>query len=87
MEREGKQLVCIIEDNGIGREKARQLKANSILTHQSHGMKITEERLNAIGKVKGAKVEIIDLKNDIGQAAGTKVIIRLPFKIMKEKMK
>jgi len=50
-------------------------------------MKITEERLNAIGKVKGAKVEIIDLKNDIGQAAGTRVIIRLPFKIMKEKMK
>lgn len=87
VEREGKQLVCIIEDNGIGREKARQLKANSILTHQSHGMKITEERLNAIGKVKGAKVEIIDLHNDIEQAMGTKVIIRLPFKKIKEKIK
>jgi len=84
IEKSGKHLVCLLEDNGVGREKARQLQANSSLKHKSFGMKITEERLAAIGKVKGAKVEIIDLYNTEGQARGTRVVIRLPFKKRKE---
>lgn len=79
-EKEGKFLKCIIEDDGIGREKSRQLKAKSALTHQSHGMKITEERLKATGKTKGAKVEIIDRYDINERALGTRVVIKIPLK-------
>jgi two-component sensor histidine kinase len=79
-EKEGKLLKCIIEDDGIGREKSRQLKAKSALGRQSHGMKITEERLKATGKAKGAKVEIIDRYDANEQPLGTRVVIKMPIK-------
>jgi anti-sigma regulatory factor (Ser/Thr protein kinase) len=82
VERQEKLLVCTIEDDGIGREKAAALKAKSVLLskQKSHGMQITEERLKKTGKIKGARVEIIDLKDTKGEATGTRVIVRLPFK-------
>ncbi len=87
IERNDKKLVCIIEDDGIGRERSREMKANSVFKHQSHGMKITEERLKASGNIKGSRIEIIDLKDTNGEGMGTRVIIRLPFKLRDEKSK
>lgn len=83
--REGKQLLCIIEDDGIGREKAREQQAVSIMKRKSLGMKITEERIQSSGKIKGTRLEILDLKDPEGTALGTRVIIRLPLKRKKEK--
>ena len=86
IERSGKHLACIIEDDGIGREKAREMQAASVLhKHKSQGMAITEERLKALGKVKGSKVEIVDLHDSAGNGAGTRVIVRLPFRLLKNK--
>jgi len=77
------KLVCEIEDDGVGREKSRKMQENTVLHQgrQSHGMKINDERLRMIGKTKGAKVEIVDLKNVKGEATGTRVIISFPFKL------
>ena len=36
----------MIEDNGIGRYKAKQIKANSNIKHNSKGLKMISERLN-----------------------------------------
>ena len=83
IERVGKHLVCTIEDNGIGRKKSRELKAKSALQHKSVGMKITQERILAAGKIKGAKLEIQDIKDTLGEALGTRVILHLPFKLKK----
>lgn len=85
VERQGKQLICMIEDDGIGREKSREIKENSVLAkqHKSQGMKITEERLKAFAKVKGSYVEIIDLYDNEDQGTGTRVIVKLPFKLFK----
>ena len=80
VERDGKHLVCTIKDNGIGRAKAAEIKAASVLQQNSVGMKINQERLNVVGRAKGAKVEIIDLYDEEGKASGTQVIIRLPYK-------
>ena len=80
VERDGKYLVCIIKDNGVGRTKAAEIKAASVLQQNSVGMKINQERLNVVGRAKGAKVEIIDLYDEEGKANGTQVIIRLPYK-------
>ncbi len=80
IEKVGKHLVCMIKDDGVGRAKAAEIKASSVLQQNSVGMKINQERLNVVGRAKGAKVEIIDLQEKDGQASGTKVVIRLPYK-------
>ena len=85
VKKEGKYLICTVEDDGIGREKARQIKEKSVFKHQSQGMKITEERLKMVGKVKGSKVDIIDLYDDAGNARGTRVVLRIPYTELKLK--
>jgi LytS/YehU family sensor histidine kinase len=81
---ENNQLVCEIEDNGIGREKAREIKRKR--EHQSAGMKNIEERITIINRVSEIKVklEVIDLHDAKGTALGTKV--RLKFNNVFEKM-
>ena len=56
-------LQCQIIDDGIGREKSRAMKKASVFQHKSMGMQITEDRLKAMGKIKGARVHIDDLTN------------------------
>lgn len=79
----GKKLRCIIEDNGIGRTASDKLKKASILQHKSMGMKITEERLKGMGRIKGARIVIEDLTDELGNASGTRVILQLPYKFRK----
>jgi ligand-binding sensor domain-containing protein len=74
------QLECIIEDDGVGRQKASQLK-NKMSSHKSVGLKVTEERLQLLSLRTGKKtnVQVVDLYNEENIAAGTKVIIHLPL--------
>jgi putative methionine-R-sulfoxide reductase with GAF domain len=77
----GENMIrCIIEDNGIGREKARELKSKSATTRKSLGMKLTENRLTLLNKYAEhtASVEIIDLENKEEQPGGTRVILKIP---------
>lgn len=69
-------LQVEIIDNGIGRESAEALSKHE---RKSYGLSITKERMEAINKIEGANqsFDIIDLYDDEGQPAGTKVIIRL----------
>jgi len=69
-------LLITIEDNGVG----RNYKKNTLETFnkKSHGLKITEDRLNILSKEGNeSSVEIIDLKNERNEPTGTKVMIRL----------
>ena len=72
-------LVCEIDDNGIGRKKAAELKSNMHIEYQSKGMSISKRR----GELYKIDQEIIDKKDDSGACAGTKVIVKIPldFKI------
>jgi tetratricopeptide (TPR) repeat protein len=76
---ENNMLVCIIEDNGIGRLAANALKSKSAEKNKSFGMSITKERLNYVNRenVSEPNIEIIDLVDDKNNALGTKVIIRI----------
>lgn len=69
--------LIAIEDNGIGRAKARQLKAGQNQIHKSHGLTITKERMDLMKKSlnREADFQIIDLKNDNNKAIGTRVEI------------
>ncbi|WP_338874853.1 histidine kinase [Spirosoma sp. SC4-14] len=52
------RLIIDIEDNGIGRAASARLQANSLTAHKTHGIAITEERLNLINEMYGADARI-----------------------------
>jgi len=51
--KEENQLKCIVEDNGIGRERSKNMKGESAMNHTSKGMKLIEDRLKAWSQTKG----------------------------------
>ncbi|MEL6923777.1 MAG: histidine kinase, partial [Bacteroidota bacterium] len=80
--REGDQLRLEVTDNGIGRERARAAKSRSAMKKKSFGTAITKDRISLLNKLyqTAATVEILDLKDENGQASGTKVVLMLPFR-------
>ncbi len=74
-------LQIIIEDNGIGRKKALEIKNKKVHKKESLGLKITEERLKHFSKNLQNKPSItfIDLTNNSQQPIGTRVEINIPF--------
>ncbi len=77
----GTVLFCDIEDNGIGRKKAMEIKSKSAVRQKSMGLQITSERLKMVNQLQGIemKVSIIDLIDEAGLALGTKVHIQMPI--------
>jgi tetratricopeptide (TPR) repeat protein len=73
-------LICKITDNGIGREKALELKGKSSTQNKSMGMKITAGRITLLhqGKDIDEPIKIIDLVLPDGTSAGTEVILKIP---------
>lgn len=67
-----------VSDNGIGRERARQLKEINRPEHQSYGIQITQERIQLYNRSdnKTGNVTITDLYEN-NQPCGTKVVIQL----------
>ncbi|MCC6727143.1 MAG: histidine kinase [Saprospiraceae bacterium] len=78
-------ILCTVEDDGIGMQKARelQLKNPNFKDHKSMGTRITQERLEILLRSRNSEenaVEIIDLLDEeTGKALGTKVEIRIPI--------
>ncbi len=73
----GTLVRCEVEDNGVGRAQAKQREQNNDEKHESAALQITKERLqllNQSGQEKSS-LEIIDLKNGLGEATGTKVVL------------
>lgn len=73
-------LVCTVRDNGIGRKTALELKNKSSAEHKSSAIQITNERLKRLSEEfkADAGVEITDIFDETGKAAGTKIEIRIP---------
>lgn len=74
-------MICIIQDNGIGRAAASRQSLNKT-SHESLGITITKKRLANIWneKFKHDYIKIIDLTNQSGEANGTRVEIIFPYK-------
>ncbi|MCW3085584.1 MAG: ypdA 5 [Bacteroidetes bacterium] len=77
--KEGPLLKCVIEDNGIGRKKAGENNMNR--QHRSMGTSLTKERLTVINELHNSKLSetIIDLYDENGNAAGTRIEIHVPI--------
>ena len=73
-------LTILIEDDGIGREKAGELLRQQSAGHKSLATKIIRERIKIFNKKLKRKItmEIIDLKDEQGEAKGTRVVFGIP---------
>ena len=73
-------LECIIEDNGIGRKRAMELKAENPIEYQSRGMSLTAERIALLNEGRERKIEAIieDLKDEEANVAGTRIRVLFP---------
>jgi ligand-binding sensor domain-containing protein len=75
-------LICIIEDNGIGRNASFELNKSREKFHTSFATSANEKRLSLINldRKNKIKVDTIDLFNENKQSNGTKIIITIPLK-------
>ncbi len=74
-------LVVTIQDDGIGRFKAQEIKSKQMTYNPSHGMKVTAERLSILNKKlkADAKIIVTDLYDKSKNPLGTRVELRLPY--------
>lgn len=75
------KILCVVEDNGVGRRYSERKKIEAGGAHKSYGMSITKRRLEMLGQLSNDdfSVEIIDLYDDRGDPAGTRVNITISF--------
>ncbi|GAB3506305.1 hypothetical protein GCM10027341_39140 [Spirosoma knui] len=73
-------LECIVDDDGVGRKRAGELKSKMVSSHRSVGLKVTEERLQLISQRSGkeTRVTVLDKMDAADEPTGTKVIVLLP---------
>lgn len=78
---EENKLLCVVEDNGVGRRFSEKMKQDRGGSHKSYGMSITRRRLEMMSKVSNDdfSVEISDLYNTQGESLGTRVNIVIGF--------
>ena len=88
LERNNGVLICKIEDNGIGRDKAQQIEQKKTSKHVALGIKVTNERIATLSDLLDYKIEVViedlytppEFAKDARQAAGTRVTIAIPVK-------
>ncbi len=75
------KIICEIEDDGVGREKAWETKYKTRTTHTSLATAIITDRIQAINKKMKQKIrlDIIDLKSGNNEPLGTKVVLDMPW--------
>ena len=78
---ENQYISCTIEDNGIGRHAAHELKKKKEGNHNSLGTQIVTSRLDLVNALYGTDLKTIytDLKNINGEPEGTRVEIQIPI--------
>jgi len=83
--RENGNVNCEIEDNGVGRKKAEELKSLFRKEHKSKGMELLSKRFKLLNEQYGSNIQssISDLQKD-NEANGTLVIIKIPITISEE---
>jgi len=74
-------LVCIVEDNGIGRKLSAKSKGLEPIEYQSKGMTVTAKRIEMLNKTQSHPIfiNIDDLEAADGKPLGTRVTLRFPL--------
>jgi len=73
-------IVFEVEDDGVGRERAREILYTQNKEHKSLATAITHERIRVLNKKLKKKImlHILDLMNTENEPSGTKVQIEIP---------
>ena len=76
---ENDQLICVVEDDGIGRAAANEILSRQQSFHQSFSTQSIHERIELLNAQQQTKmsVEILDLF-DQDKPAGTRVTLNIP---------
>ena len=76
----GNKMLIEVEDDGVGREKAHEIGHKHNKDHKSLATQITQDRIRVLNKKLKTKItmNIEDLKNEKGDAIGTKVVFEVP---------
>ncbi len=74
-------LHISIEDNGIGRKRANELKQQKVHRNKSVGINLIKERLKNFSRdnSKAYSLKILDQYDDKGDPAGTKIVLEVPL--------
>jgi hypothetical protein len=75
-------LNCIIEDNGVGRARAAEIKSKSAEKIKSLGIKLTADRLALFNEDRSVQTfyTIEDIKEETGNIVGTRVTVEIRYK-------
>lgn len=73
-------LLVSIEDNGIGRMHSALLKSKTAVSHKSHGLQMTKDRIAIVNRLYGIQTEVAieDLMNG-NTPLGTRVTLTIPI--------
>jgi ligand-binding sensor domain-containing protein len=73
-------LLARIEDNGVGRQQAQEMKSKNVVKKKSYGMQLTYERLQLLNRLKQQTPSVVveDLVTEGGVSRGTRVILHIP---------
>ena len=75
-------LVCVVQDNGVGRKASDMINSNRHHPHQSKGMLLTARRIEMLNEqlVMPIFTSVEDVQEgDTKKISGTKVILRFPI--------
>lgn len=73
-------ILCVVDDNGVGRAKTEEIQKRSVKKHKSRATQIINERLAVLKKDDDLEIEIkyIDKLDNEGRGLGTMVKIFIP---------
>lgn len=69
------QLKIVIYDNGVGREKAMEIKNKQDKFRKSYGLEITSDRIDLLNKIYGVNARLSYIDHE--QPSGTSVVLIL----------
>lgn len=74
-------IRCVVEDDGIGRRKAAEIREKSGRKHRSLAGEISRRRVELFERTYGGQSAVMteDLFDEEGVPAGTRVILQLPI--------
>lgn len=84
----GSGILFEIEDNGVGRKRAAELRSLYRKEHRSKGMELLSKRFSLLSKEYGASIQtdIVDLVDGEKEGAGTFVSITVPYSLTEKSL-
>ncbi len=78
-----RSITCIVEDNGVGRQQAGEVRQLRNKEHKSRGSQITQQRIDLLSSMYKERFSISydDLIDNQGFSLGTRVSIIIPKEI------